>query len=108
MDEAAETRILDGQGTGMWPHENIPARVAVEIQHVQLPVRGELLTEHVRFPEVIARIQKKDQDIAPDERRHMQQRYRLSLKRRAQGDLRPKGIYRPPDNLLWRLGFEFF
>jgi tRNA (uracil-5-)-methyltransferase TRM9 len=108
MNEATKIWVINRQRACALTGKFVPARVAVQIQHIQLPMRGKLLTEHVRFPKVVTCVQKKDQDITSDQGCHVQQRHGLRLKRRTQRDLRPECIYGPLDNLLWGLRLKLF
>ena len=50
--------VIDRQRAGA-VRANSSQRITVQIQYIQLPVGGELLAEHVRFPEMIAVSRKK-------------------------------------------------
>lgn len=86
--------------------KNVPARIAVQVKHVQAEFRSDPFAEDQRIPEMVAGIQEEDQEVRPDAGGHVQQWNGLGLERRTHRDLRPEGINCPGQDLLRRLVFE--
>jgi hypothetical protein len=103
-----EYDVFKRQGAGMLAGKVVPARVAVQVQDVQLPSGGNLFPEDKGIPKMVAGIQEEDEQVTPDAGGHMQQRHGLGLERAAHGDLRPETVNRPRYNFLRGAGFEFF
>ena len=106
MNVATQVRILHREDARVLTSKDVPARVAVQINHVEFPFVLDLFSEDQRIPKVIARIEKEDLKRGHDAHRHMQQRHTLRLKGCAHGDIGREGIHDPSNDLLRCLRFE--
>ena len=80
MQVTAQVRVFDRERAGVLSGEHIPAMIAVQVDDVQLPFRGDPLAKDERLPEMIAGIQKENGHVPVDGCHHVQQRHRLCLK----------------------------
>ena len=106
MNVTAQIRILYRQGARVLTRKDIPARVAIQIDDVEIPFLLDFLAEDQRVPKVVAGVKKENAKIGFDMRRHVQQGHALCLKGSAHGNIRREGIHRPADDLLGCLLFE--
>ena len=106
MNIATQVRVLDGKRARILSRKNIPARVAIKINDVEIPFVLNLLAEDQRIPKMIAGVEEENFDVRLDARDHVQERHAVRLERGAHGDLGREFIHCPLDDLLRRLRFE--
>src|SRR5512147_300614 len=87
--------------------EGIPTAIAIQVNHVDLPFRSNLLTKDQRLPKMVTCIEKENRQAPLNTGCHVQERHRLRLERRTESDLRPECIYCPPYDFLRHFALEF-
>jgi hypothetical protein len=83
VDVAAQVGIHCRQLTSKPPPEDIPALIAIQVDHVHVHLPRQLLAEDQRVPKVVAGVEEENADIGHGLHGHVQQRQTLRLERGA-------------------------
>src|SRR5581483_3669223 len=71
MDVATQVRVLERKRACILPRKNVPARVTIKINDIEIPFVLNLFAEDQRIPKMIAGIEEENFDVWLDTRDHV-------------------------------------